>query len=124
MQEQLNKIEQLKLEIESAELKTKDEIENFRIKFLGTKGLVKELMGEMKNVSSDLKKDFGARLNEFKQFAESKYEQYKSKQLDELKSTASKTESTHLFAGTKIMLAFAPVASTASFTLSKTGFSK
>lgn len=77
MQELLDKIELLKQEIETAQLKTNDEFEHYRIRFLGSKGLVKQLMSEMKNVSSDLKKDFGARLNEFKQFAESKYEEYK-----------------------------------------------
>lgn len=77
MQELQDKIESLKKEIENIELKSAEEIENYRIRFLGSKGLVKQLMSEMKNVSSDLKKEFGARLNEFKQFAEHKYEEYK-----------------------------------------------
>lgn len=77
MQELAEKIELLKKEIDAIELKTADEIENYRIRFLGSKGLVKQLMSEMKHVSSDLKKEFGARLNEFKQFAETKYDEYK-----------------------------------------------
>ena len=92
MQELQDKIESLKKEIEAIELKTSEEIENYRIRFLGSKGLVKQLMGEMKNVSSDLKKEFGARLNEFKQFAESKYEEYKSGESSDTKSNAPKID--------------------------------
>ena len=52
MQELAEKIELLKKEIDAIELKTADEIENYRIRFLGSKGLVKQLMSEMKkNVS-------------------------------------------------------------------------
>jgi phenylalanyl-tRNA synthetase alpha chain len=77
MQEILDKVEELKKEIQATEIGSSDQLEKYRIRFLGTKGLVKELMGEMKNVSKELKKDFGARLNEFKQFAEARYEEYK-----------------------------------------------
>lgn len=92
MQELQEKIESLKKEIEAIELKTAEEIENYRIRFLGSKGLVKQLMSEMKNVSSDLKKEFGARLNEFKQFAESKYEEYKSGEIADPKTNAPKID--------------------------------
>ncbi|MEZ5045697.1 MAG: phenylalanine--tRNA ligase subunit alpha [Chitinophagaceae bacterium] len=78
MQELLNKIETLKNEIKETVLKNPEELEKYRIRFLGTKGLVKELMGEMKNVSSEMKKDFGQRLNEFKLFAEEKYQSFKN----------------------------------------------
>jgi phenylalanyl-tRNA synthetase alpha chain len=46
--------------------------ETFRIKYLGSKGLVKALMGEMKNIAPENKKDAGQLLNEFKLFAEEK----------------------------------------------------
>ena len=49
-------------------------LETFRIRFLGTKGIVKNLFQEMKNVPAEKKKEFGQILNEFKQLAESKYE--------------------------------------------------
>ena len=77
MQEILEKVDQLKKEIQDTSLSTSEELEKYRIRFLGTKGLVKELMSEMKNVSKEMKKDFGAKLNEFKIFAEAKYEEYK-----------------------------------------------
>lgn len=78
MQEILNKVEELSKEVNEAILSTPDDLERFRIRFLGTKGLVKELMNEMRNVPKELKKDFGARLNEFKLSAEAKYDEYKA----------------------------------------------
>ncbi len=55
-----------------------DAVEAFRIRFLGTKGIVKAVMGEMKNVPNEQKKQFGQILNEFKNFAEARYETLKS----------------------------------------------
>ena len=55
-----------------------DVAESFRIKFLGTKGIVKSLMQEMKNVPNEQKKEVGQILNNFKQTAEAKYETLKA----------------------------------------------
>ncbi len=73
----LQQIEGLKQEIGSYQASNAEELEQFRIKYLGAKGLVKSLMGEMKNVSANQKKEFGQVLNEFKQFTESRYEELK-----------------------------------------------
>ena len=54
------------------------QVEEFRIKYLGTKGIVKAIMGEMKNVPAEKKKEFGQILNEFKKFAEAKFEELKN----------------------------------------------
>ena len=51
-------------------------LEHFRIRFLGAKGLVKVLFGEMKNVPADQRKDAGQLLNAFKQEAEAIWERY------------------------------------------------
>ncbi len=56
------------------------ELENYRIRFLGTKGIVKNLAGEMKNVPAEGRKEAGQMLNAFKQLAEEKYESFKSLQ--------------------------------------------
>ncbi|HEY8387359.1 MAG TPA: phenylalanine--tRNA ligase subunit alpha [Parasegetibacter sp.] len=53
-------------------------LEEYRIRFLGTKGILKSLFGEMKNIPADQKKAFGALLNDFKQFAEGQYEIWKN----------------------------------------------
>lgn len=61
-------------EIEALELVTPQQLEEYRIRFLGTKGIVKALFGEMRHVPNERKKELGQVLNEFKQFAEAKYE--------------------------------------------------
>lgn len=69
MDDLLHKIEGLKKEIGDT---MGADAETFRIKYLGTKGIVKELMGEMKNVPGDKKKEFGQLLNDLKIFTENK----------------------------------------------------
>jgi phenylalanyl-tRNA synthetase alpha chain len=73
----LQQIEGFRKDIEAYDIVTPQQLEEYRIKYLGTKGLVKSLFGEMRNVPNDRKKEFGQVLNEFKQFAESRYEQAK-----------------------------------------------
>ena len=48
------------------------ELESFRIKFLGSKGLLKVLFAEFKNVPNDQKKEFGQVINLLKTSAEEK----------------------------------------------------
>jgi phenylalanyl-tRNA synthetase alpha chain len=74
----LEQIEQHKKEIESFIGDNSDAAESFRIKYLGTKGIVKNIMQEMKNVPNDKKKEAGQLLNEFKKFTEEKYETLKA----------------------------------------------
>lgn len=78
MEKLLQQIESYKQEIGSYNATTPEEVENFRIKYLGTKGLVKAVMGEMKNVPGDQRKEFGLILNAFKIFAEERYESLKN----------------------------------------------
>ncbi|HMO34070.1 MAG TPA: phenylalanine--tRNA ligase subunit alpha [Lacibacter sp.] len=78
MEQVLQQIAAYKHEIEALQVQDGKELEAFRIRFLGTKGLVKGLMGEMKNVAPEDRKAFGQVLNEFKQFAESKYEAWQA----------------------------------------------
>lgn len=78
MEQLLKEIEKYKKEIGAVSAKDAKAAEEFRIKYLGTKGIVKAIMGEMKNVSPQQKKEAGQILNEFKSFVESKYEELKS----------------------------------------------
>ncbi len=50
------------------------ELEQFRIRFLGTKGIIKDLFDEFKAVSPEEKRTLGKVLNEFKQLAEAKFQ--------------------------------------------------
>lgn len=72
-----NKIDQYTTEIKAFATAKADELEAFRIKYLGTKGLIKDLFEEFKTVGPDEKRVFGKVLNEFKQFAEAKYNELK-----------------------------------------------
>lgn len=78
MEQLLKEIEKHKKEIDAVSAKDAKAAEEFRIKYLGTKGIVKAIMGEMKNISPEQKKEAGLVLNEFKSFVESKYEELKS----------------------------------------------
>ena len=65
-------------EIEQFEASDAETLEAFRIKFLGTKSVIKTLMGEMKNIAPEDRKAFGQTMNAFKQAAEAKYESQKA----------------------------------------------
>lgn len=51
---------------------SKDEIEAFRIKYLGKKGLLNEFFAEFKNVPNEQKKEFGQVINQLKSTAAEK----------------------------------------------------
>jgi phenylalanyl-tRNA synthetase alpha chain len=84
MEQLVEQIESIKKEAGSFAATDAKSVEEFRIKYLGTKGIVKSVMGEMKNVPNDKKKEFGQILNEFKLFIEGKF--------DELKNSTSGTQ--------------------------------
>ncbi|MEG0848979.1 phenylalanine--tRNA ligase subunit alpha [Flavobacterium plurextorum] len=68
-------IDKIKEHIEEAKAfndKNKESLEQFRIKYLGSKGLLKELFTEFKNIPNDQKKDFGQVINTLKAVAEEK----------------------------------------------------
>lgn len=77
MEALFQKIAGYKEEVAAEVAGTADLVEAFRIKWLGTKGLVKAIMSEMKNVPVEQKKEFGQILNEFKIFVETKFETLK-----------------------------------------------
>ena len=74
METLIQQIETITQEIQNTVATTSAEVEAFRIKYLGTKGLVKNMMGEMKSVPNEQKKEFGQILNAFKVAAEEKLE--------------------------------------------------
>lgn len=78
MEQLLARIGQYKAEVLASVVKTKDDLEAFRIKYLGTKGLVKSIMSEMKQVAAEDKKQAGQLLNDFKIFVESQFEAFSS----------------------------------------------
>lgn len=79
MQELFNQIETLKKEIENYPAAGEKSAEKFRLRFLGSKGIIKNLMAEMKNVPAEKKKEFGRLMNDLKLLAENKWEELKEK---------------------------------------------
>lgn len=90
MENLLQQVESLKEAINNFSGNEKDKAESFRIKFIGSNGLVKSLMAEMKNVAPENKREMGKVLNDLKLFAESKYEEFK-RITDDRQLTAERT---------------------------------
>ena len=65
-------------EIDLFEIINKDTLEAYRIKYIGTKNILKELFGEIKNVPNERKKEFGQAVNALKLAAEEKFQTYKA----------------------------------------------
>lgn len=74
----IEKLHQYKEELEKASAKTSEEIELLRVRFLGQKGVLKELFGVFKTVPNEHKKEFGKQLNELKNLAQEKINQLKT----------------------------------------------
>jgi phenylalanyl-tRNA synthetase alpha chain len=64
-------------EIESFSALSNEEIETFRIKYLGKKGLINSYFIDFKSLDNDKKKDVGQLLNQLKNSANSKVEELK-----------------------------------------------
>ncbi len=68
-----DKIQTLQQEVDETVLNNADEAEKFRIRFLGSKNILKDIFGEIKNVPAESKKKFGQVVNAVKISAEEKY---------------------------------------------------
>jgi phenylalanyl-tRNA synthetase alpha chain len=77
MEQVLQQIETYKREIDQWVIDSAESLEAYRIRFLGTKGIVKGLFGEMKSIPAEQKRSFGQVLNDFKQHAEAAFELHK-----------------------------------------------
>ena len=77
MQEIFDKANQTLQEIEAAKLSTAADLEQFRIRYLGTKSELKDLFAAMGQLPADRKKEYGQLMNQLKGAAELKFEQQK-----------------------------------------------
>ncbi|MGB0839791.1 MAG: phenylalanine--tRNA ligase subunit alpha [Chitinophagales bacterium] len=68
---------ELKGKIEAFQTTSKEELEQFRIDFLGSKGQVKKLFAGFREVPNELKKEFGQLANSVKNSAEEKFKTLK-----------------------------------------------
>lgn len=73
------KIEKIKEEIAGHVIASKENLESFRIRFLGSKSVVKDLFSDLRAVANEHKREVGQRLNTLRQEAQTRFDQAKIK---------------------------------------------
>ncbi len=73
-----DKVRSVQAEIDAAQPQNMEELEQFRIRFLGSRNIIKPLFGEIRNIGNERKKEFGQVVNAAKEAAEAKYEALKA----------------------------------------------
>lgn len=68
----IEKINQLREEIEALSATKAEELENLRIKYLSKKGEISQLFNDFRNVAAENKREIGQKLNELKEIATEK----------------------------------------------------
>lgn len=82
------KIDQLKAEVQNFQPRSLEELEEFRIHYLGRKGAITELMQEFKALPKDEKKNFGKAVNELKAQAQALVDEHKERLEEEALAAA------------------------------------
>jgi len=70
----LDQINQYTEEVNTLKINNKKDLELFRIRFLGSKGIVKELYNALKSVDNSQKREMGQQINVFRQTVEERFE--------------------------------------------------
>lgn len=78
MAEIFDTVEKILVDIAAAQPATAEELEQFRIKYIGTKNIIKPLSKEIRNIPNEQRKDFGQLLNKVKKSAEDKFQSLQS----------------------------------------------
>lgn len=73
LQDLEKQLHEIKQKIEQTVVQTADELEHFRIQYLGSKGMMKSLFETMKDIAVEQKKEAGKLLNDAKQVCEQYY---------------------------------------------------
>ncbi|MCP9235512.1 phenylalanine--tRNA ligase subunit alpha [Lewinella sp. JB7] len=72
------RVNHLIAEIEAATATNPEEVERFRIRYVGSKNVLKPLMGEMRNIEANRRRDFGQLVNRAKEVAQQKLDDLQS----------------------------------------------
>jgi phenylalanyl-tRNA synthetase alpha chain len=73
-----DKIAELLKEVETSEINSLDQLEEFRIQFLGSKNILKPLFADLKSVPNEDKKLVGQQINTLKQAAQKRFVEAKA----------------------------------------------
>ena len=84
-------IKEINQQIEEFKIKDKNELENFRIKFLGSKNILKDLFSQIKSISVDKRKEMGQSINSLKIKAQNKFDVF-TETINEEKDEGSKID--------------------------------
>lgn len=76
--EVFQQIDTIRSQILDFQIETPEQLEQFRIKFLGSKNVVKDLFGQIRHVDKDRKKEFGQSVNELKKIAQDRFDEAKN----------------------------------------------
>lgn len=83
-----DKLKELSQEIESFVAETQDQLEEYRLRFIGRKNVIADLFSEMRHVPNEEKKAFGQAVNDLKNLAKDKFQEL----IDGLSSKSSTSE--------------------------------
>lgn len=75
----LERIRELMSEVENFKVESKEHLEEFRLRMLSKKGKLSVLFDDFKNVSPELKREVGLKLNDLKNKAQEKWNRLKEK---------------------------------------------
>lgn len=88
----LDKVKELRQEIEEIQVSSQEQLEAFRLKFISRKGVVTELFQGIKQEAPEKRKELGKVLNELKNSAHKKFKEL----IDSLESTGTTSGATGL----------------------------
>jgi len=77
-QEHFDTLSSMKAEIESASIQTAEELESFRIRYLGTKNILKPLFSKIREIDAADKSRYGQEINALRGLAEEQYQRLQS----------------------------------------------
>ncbi len=72
----LEKIKQLKAEVEAYAVSSKEDLEEFRRSFTNKKAVINQLFADFRELPGEIKREVGKPLNELKQFAQTRLEEF------------------------------------------------
>jgi len=75
----MSSVEKIKSEIQQYIVENAEQLEQFRLQFLSKKSELQTLLGEIKNIPPEERKNFGQQVNELKQTAQEYFDRHKEK---------------------------------------------
>jgi phenylalanyl-tRNA synthetase alpha chain len=74
----LDKIQEINAQITAFAIEKKEQLEQFRIAYVGRKGAIADLFDNLKNISAEERKAMGQHLNALKNAAQQKFDEYQA----------------------------------------------